>query len=104
MQLHLHLTLGAAPAPPGAWRLGALWLDGAALEPALTWNDGAPTLVPESSWTWTTEAPADDAQHMRVPVFLDRERQVPLLHASVPLAPGVSAALATLRAVAIRVT
>ena len=103
-QLHLHLTLGAAPAPPGAWRLGALWLDGAALEPALTWNDGAPTLVPESSWTWTTEAPADDAQHMRVPVFLDRERQVPLLHASVPLAPGVSAALATLRAVAIRVT
>lgn len=102
-QLHLHLTLGAAPAAPVAWRLGALWLDGAALAPALTWNDGAPTVVPESGWTWTTEPPADDAQHMRVPVFLDRERQAPLLHASVPLAPGVSAALATLRAVAIRV-
>lgn len=104
-QLHLHLTLGTAPASsPQAWRLGPLWLDGAALQPGLTLNDGTATLVPESGWTWTTERPAEDAQHLRLPVFLHAERQTPWLYASVPLAPGESAALATLRAVAIRVT
>ncbi|WFD25295.1 hypothetical protein MNAN1_000264 [Malassezia nana] len=102
-QLHLHLRLGSARASPVEWRIGALWLDGATLDPALALNDGAPTCVAESGWTWAVEAPTHDAQHVSLPLFLDRERQAPLLHASVPLAPGASAALATLRAVALRV-
>lgn len=100
-QLRVELRLGAAPAAPGEYALGPLWIDGATWNGALSLNDGAATCVSQSALVWT-DAPPAGVPHVALPVFVHGNRQQQLFTAQVPTERGFSTPLAVLRAVALR--
>lgn len=101
-QLELEWRLGEEV--QDAWPIGPLWIDGAAwTADGLQLNDGAPSRVDKSTLVWTTASSPSESL-LRVPVFLDAQRQHLLCHAKIPVARGTSLDLAILRAVAVRLT
>lgn len=103
-QLELQWHLGIESVPDQmSWGIGSIWIDGGVWSTGqLHLNNGSSTCIPTSALVWTTTANTSAKHLLRVPVFLDKQRQHLLCHAAISINSAAALDLAVLRAVAIR--